>query len=213
MSMNESESGIYSLTAIEFKRFIKEFSEQWNALWGNYFSTASRVYPLLKKENDIEDAFTDLLYPKIKGYGDYWIVRNQFLGIGKSNQVYKPKLSDLKEIQFNHRYKKEGLTSFPVGDGTLSFSVESKSVRWKVERNNHAVRDSRSHPLAKWFFGKFLPSVNWHGQTGGSVLYVNEFMEDGGPCSPEQVDMYGTVKKEHDKRMSSMLRKSRRRAA
>jgi hypothetical protein len=60
---------------------------------------------------------------------------------------------------------------------SIVFNKDSREVRWFVDEDNKSVDRARSSPVGLAFF-KLLGKVNWTRNTGGKVIYSDEYMQD-----------------------------------
>jgi hypothetical protein len=61
---------------------------------------------------------------------------------------------------------------------SIDFEAKTRTVRWGVSENNHAVEEARSHPVGRAFF-KALGAIQWTRGTGGYLKYTSEYDVDG----------------------------------
>ncbi len=81
--------------------------------------------------------------------------------------------------------QKKDLRIFPVsksctlsiGEGSVSFDNDTRSVVWDVYENNHAVERAHKHWLAQALFRK-LQGMLWTRGTGGKIVGNDEYNRD-----------------------------------
>lgn len=70
-------------------------------------------------------------------------------------------------------------TSFPAGEGSVSFDKESNTVRWSTSENRGATERAHNSAAGTAFFNR-LKTVKWTRNTGGLIMGNNENAEEAG---------------------------------
>ncbi|AXV09901.1 hypothetical protein DVS28_b0131 (plasmid) [Euzebya pacifica] len=69
-------------------------------------------------------------------------------------------------------------TTFGDAEASVRINEKTRTLRWTVEENNHAVEHAHDGLLGKTLFGH-LAKVKWTRGTGGIVRYLSEYDTDG----------------------------------
>lgn len=70
-------------------------------------------------------------------------------------------------------------TSFPAGEGSVSFDKDSNTVRWSTSENRGATDRAHDSVAGRAFFDR-LKTVKWTRNTGGIIMGNNEYAADEG---------------------------------
>jgi len=70
-------------------------------------------------------------------------------------------------------------TSFPAGEGSVSFDKDSNTVRWSTGQNRDAIEHAHDSVAGIAFFDR-LKTVKWTRGTGGTINGNNEYAADAG---------------------------------
>jgi hypothetical protein len=70
-------------------------------------------------------------------------------------------------------------TSFPAGEGSVSFDKDSNTVRWSTNENRGATERAHASVAGTAFFDR-LKTVKWTRNTGGIIMGHNEYAADAG---------------------------------
>lgn len=82
-------------------------------------------------------------------------------------------------------------TQMTLYDATIRFDDATCTVYWSIPENNHAVKYAMRDPLAQQFFRQ-LDLVIWEPETGGTLVYSNEYAEADG-YGPRISKTYGSA--------------------
>jgi len=196
MSCYNWERGEIKLPAKEFSKFRRKIIEAHNSDQDRIFDLAQKAHAAVanaakgKRGFDKQEYFEDELRlfgdDDDTGWQDKFAVSDLIFpyiplegGINTSKRKFAaPKKKDLKKLPVS----KDCCLS--CGEASIAFDSKRKVVIWSVPENNHAVEDSRSHPVAKLFF-RLLDQVNWTRGSGGKIIGNDEYnrdsdYEDGG---------------------------------
>lgn len=64
-----------------------------------------------------------------------------------------------------------------IGEASVSFDNDARSVSWDVYENNHSVERARGHWYAKALF-RALSRIEWTRGTGGKIIGNDEYNKD-----------------------------------
>lgn len=190
MSCYEEEAGTYCFPAGEYKRVKKELMEFWDKELAANFTRAMNFYEKNANRNYDEASHELLNTVDLETYTGM----SQFLEKTKAGKIAKPKKTFLTKFKASVLMK--NCRYFEFGEAILSFSDDSKTIHWQVERNNRSVEDARRYKMTKKFFA-LLDTVKWTNKTGGCTRYSNEYMEEDGPCCPAENNHYGYALIQH----------------
>lgn len=70
-------------------------------------------------------------------------------------------------------------TSFPAGEGSVSFDKDSSTVHWSTSENRGATERAHNSAAGRALFDR-LKTVKWTRNTGGIIMGNNEYAEDAG---------------------------------
>lgn len=70
-------------------------------------------------------------------------------------------------------------TSFPAGEGSVSFDKDSNTVRWSTGENRGATDRAHNSVAGEAFFDR-LKTVKWTRNTGGVIMGNNEYASEEG---------------------------------
>ncbi|QOD06150.1 hypothetical protein [Pseudarthrobacter sp. BIM B-2242] len=70
-------------------------------------------------------------------------------------------------------------TSFPAGEGSVSFDKDTSTVRWSTSENRGATERAHNSAAGTAFFDR-LKTVKWTRNTGGIIMGNNEYAEEAG---------------------------------
>lgn len=70
-------------------------------------------------------------------------------------------------------------TSFPAGEGAVSFDKDTSTVRWSTGENRGATERAHNSAAGTALFNR-LKTVKWTRNTGGIIMGNNEYAEDAG---------------------------------
>lgn len=70
-------------------------------------------------------------------------------------------------------------TSFPAGEGSVSFDKDSNTVRWSTGENRRATEQAHDSVAGTAFFDR-LKTVKWTRGTGGVIMGNDEYAADAG---------------------------------
>lgn len=70
-------------------------------------------------------------------------------------------------------------SSFPAGEGSVSFDKDTNTVRWSTSENRGATERAHNSAAGKAFFDR-LKTVKWTRNTGGIIMGNNELSEEAG---------------------------------
>ncbi|TNC80227.1 MAG: hypothetical protein C9356_14970 [Oleiphilus sp.] len=201
MSCYCEEAGSYVLPVGEFKRLKKAFVVLWLKECKRMYLTALSAIEKANKasKKQIADALGDYRECTRVNYVRHLInatlddlctdfVIQHYVVEGAAGRLKKPLQSVLKQHQ------KRDLSGFSTSisglEWQLGFSDQDCRIIWRVDNNNRSVDRARESFAGKWLFS-VLGSVKWRGQTGGEVLYTDEYLTEYGPCDPDRRDVYG----------------------
>ncbi|TSE15007.1 hypothetical protein B1A87_002825 [Arthrobacter sp. KBS0703] len=94
------------------------------------------------------------------------------LGLPRSGKPARVLKSDLP-------FPTNRTTSFPAGEGSVSFDKESSTVRWSTSENRGATERAHASVAGSAFFDR-LQRVKWTRHTGGVIMGNNEYAADEG---------------------------------
>jgi hypothetical protein len=64
-----------------------------------------------------------------------------------------------------------------MGDATIVFKEDGRTVEWIVSENNHAVEHARATPIGRAFFAA-LARIEWKRGSGGEIVGNDEYNRD-----------------------------------
>lgn len=82
-------------------------------------------------------------------------------------------------------------TSFPAGEGSVSFDKDSNTVRWSTNENRGATERAHASVAGTAFFDR-LKTVKWTRNTGGVITGTNEYAQEEG-VAPSCHVAYGPI--------------------
>jgi hypothetical protein len=96
---------------------------------------------------------------------------------------YAPKWQDVKATRPTKPKRKDVdlLGKRPehisLGEASIDFDKDGRTVTWTVSENNHACEHAREHPVARAFFAA-LGRVEWKRGSGGEIVGNDEYHRD-----------------------------------
>ena len=203
MSNYNREQGSYTIPSAEWADLKRVVREAYNDLQEKRYEVAVAIWNRLKEETGtgFEEIFEEETMETTGRrspfggrpterfvLGDRHFDREMIEGeiYRKDNgRVYKPRKKAFpKKTNRDTRFDLKTL-----GRPYIRFDNNSRTVYWRVHKNNRAVEDARSHPVAEAFFGA-LGDIDWTRQSGGKVKYQDEYRE-GAFQGPSIKDRHG----------------------
>lgn len=94
-----------------------------------------------------------------------------YAGPDKPRKLMAPKKKDFAPLPSNT------LSFHFGGEASIVIDPKTRTVRWHVDRSNHAVDRAWEHPIGQ-AFAQALRSITWTRATGGVFRYSNEYQEE-----------------------------------
>jgi hypothetical protein len=183
MSRSCWEAGTLKFSVKEYGAFRRGMIQWYNERQGRIHASAVSVYTRIKAEGkgkrnfDYDEAFrkaADLSYGSMYSRpidGDDEIYNVLFpsekvegKGWQRSKKPHAPKKKDFPTLKLTAES-----ISVDDGEASIRFDNKTRTVRWGVSENNHAVERAREHAIGREFFSR-LSRVNWTRGTGGQII-------------------------------------------
>lgn len=111
--------------------------------------------------------------------GDNYEIFNKIV-VTHNPKTYKPITPKLrKPLKKDFPIHNGSVNHLDDGDCSVTFDNDTRSIRWDVPENNHAVDNAREGTLGKAFFGA-MKKITWTRESGGQILGNDEYNRDAG---------------------------------
>jgi hypothetical protein len=165
------EAGTIKLSTAEFPKVRKAIWEAANADRAARLARAMELWTLLKAghveraavtRTERDEELVDALFPPIEKDG-----RREMRTV-----PLMPRKKDFAPLPWKTLAFRDGW-----GECGVTFDPKTRTVRWRVSENNHAVERAREGWLGRAFFAA-LSRVNWTRGTGGTIVGNDEYNSD-----------------------------------
>lgn len=215
MSMYESEHGSYIIPSDQWAVFKAKLIGAYNRQQQTLLRRASALYEELKKRGEGKRKFDyreALFTIERAGSARHWSVRRSELEEAVADDdigaavLRGDKLVRPMPTKEPFKLATPRAASLPMPEATVAFDNATRTVRWGVMENNHAVDRAREHPFARDFF-RALDAIVWKRGSGGFIEYRNENMryEGGFGDAPRISNALGPVGTNEEKARSQAL--------
>lgn len=236
MSKYEEERGTIQFTKTGYMQVIREVRKIYNTYISNVYKGVLNIHVELSKIKGRGShdkrllALNEYIHGRkrihVKKAGEYrakqlaishelwWDIKKELFR-GKGGTLCKPRKSAFKAIT-----NKETSFSFDyIDEADMSFSFQTLSMEWYVDRNTRSVERAHENPLAKLVFG-YLNNYKWRRNEGGTFYYDDEYSEDAANDNNESYSssvshVFGPIGKkaqdEERKIMLAMIKRDSRR--
>lgn len=193
MSKYENENGSISFTKTGYMQVIRDVRKLYNAHITKIYQGALELHAELAKitgrgandkrkalfeqyqngQKDLRAKVSEYRSEKLDVSYELWYVIKDEMFRGKGGALCKPRKSAFKTIT-----NKETTFSLPYIEETdLSFLLDTLSMSWSVERNNHSVDRAHENAIARLVFD-YLGKYKWRRGEGGVFYHDDEYSED-----------------------------------
>jgi hypothetical protein len=193
MSCYEWEEGSITIPASEWKKFREGVIGEWNRWREGIFKYAESLHEKVRSQRRKQGESTYCFIERVIHEKDLWARwtrrSSSFWNPGsppidddKTYAAIRLLISPKGNLQ---RPKKKDVGIKPVSksctitfeDASITLSNKTRTARWSVSENNHAIDRAREHRVAAAFF-RLLGEIKWTSRTGGIIVGNDEYNQD-----------------------------------
>ena len=197
MSRTEEERGEWLLPSAEVAKVKKALRDAHNGVAEDAYKAAKRFWKDHRTQNAATykaaaDRFVDQLSPRPPSlyaapgtqFGHKRAVAEavrQVLGRigwqarGGGAALHGATWADMESVGWGRKTNRD--TAFGDADASVGINEDTRTLRWRVDANNHAVERAREGLIGRTLFNH-LSKVKWTRGTGGVVWHVSEYDVD-----------------------------------
>lgn len=203
MSRNEWEEGVFKLSSEAYRKFTADFAAGYNEILAKDRTTLERLrLDVIEAGKGIRGKDWSAIFDQVVARTAKTASHGYFGSASCERPAYpfatiseweaktilvQSKNPDTKQVEYHAPRAIKASTLAPKSarslegagfeDGGISLDRDSRTVRWCVPENNHAIDHAREHPLGMLFW-KLLRQVQWTRGTGGRIVSNDEYNED-----------------------------------